>query len=300
MVASLSFNPLATSNAAGSFSIESAGFIQGQAMDDPATRNALALGYLASTETLPMWGGVGVTELIATLASSTTPANALGGAIGRATTLTAATTGQLTGFSVFDQAHGMISSPQSPVPLAGTYQTISFYRMGSNARIAVACDPTLVSLRGGLITQQVSWDFNDSILQPYDASTATYSVTSITSSYLAGVYTFAVVMASSSQVGAVGDLINVSGVTGTGASLVNGTQVVTSYTSATSFSFQVTAASGAIATGALSGTILLNYGTGALNVKVLDVVSNSMTVSYSTVTGFATWNRSGTCALIQI
>ena len=37
------------------------------------------------------------------------------------------------------------------------------------------------------------------------------------------------------------------------------------------------------------------------NVKVLSVeVGNSMTVSYDPVTGFATWNRSGTTAIILI
>ena len=35
--------------------------------------------------------------------------------------------------------------------------------------------------------------------------------------------------------------------------------------------------------------------------RVLDVlVGNSMTVNYNSVTGFATWNRSGTIAIILI
>jgi hypothetical protein len=36
---------------------------------------------------------------------------------------------------------------------------VNFYRLGSGARVALAIDPTLVTLEGGLITQQVSWDF---------------------------------------------------------------------------------------------------------------------------------------------
>ena len=53
--------------------------------------------------------------------------------------------------------------------------------------------------------------------------------------------------------------------------------------------------------GAFSGTIVLNVGTGALACKVLAVQSSGcMTVDYDPVTGFATWNRDGACAIILI
>ena len=98
-----------------------------------------------------------------------------------------------------------------------------------------------------------------------------------------------------------GDSINISGATNSGTggnSLVNGNFVVTSFTDNQHFSFQVTAASGAIAT--IAGSPVLNYGTGALNVKILDFnAGNSMTVQYNPITG-ATWNRQGYAALIQI
>ncbi|KWN80862.1 hypothetical protein WM24_23805 [Burkholderia ubonensis] len=218
------------------------------------------------------------------------------------TILQAMSVSNITGFSVFNNAYSYLGSPQSPVPMAvNAGATVAFFRMGSGIRIPVAMDPSMVSLAGGLINQQVSWDFNNQVLQPYDASTATVSVTSITSSYSNGVYTCAVVAAAATNVGAVGDAINISGVTGTGAALVNGNQVVTSFTDNQHFSFQITAASGAIATGALSGTIVLNEGTGALPVKIIDInAGNSMTVSYNATTGAATWNRSGYTALIQI
>jgi hypothetical protein len=179
--------------------------------------------------------------------------------------------------------------------------TVPFFRLGSGIAIPVAMDPSLVSLDGSLITSQVSWDFNNQVLQPYDAATATYSVTSATSSFANGVYTIAIVMAAASPVAGVGDLINISGVTGTGAALVNGNQTVSAFTDNQHFSIQITAASGAIATGALTGTIVLNYGTGALPVKILDInAGNSMTVSYNATTGAATWNRQGYAALIQL
>lgn len=287
------FYPYSTTNAAGSFSVQSAGLVQGTFYDDPSVRFALALGSLSSNALSPIWGGVAITESIAPLTSD----GSEGGTIIQATAQS-----NLTGFSVFNQAYSFVASPQSQAPSAGSAgATVPFFRLGSGARIAVAMDPSLVSLSGGLITQQVSWDFNNQVLQPYDASTATYSVSSLTSSFANGVYTFAVVMASASPVAGVGDFINISGVTSTGASLVNGNQLITSFTDNEHFSFQITAATGTIATGALSGTIVLNYGTGALPVKVLQLnVGNSMTVNYNAATGAVNWTRNGSAAIIQI
>jgi hypothetical protein len=299
MVANVPFNPYVTTSALGSFNITSAGLVQGMPLDDPTARFALSGGILATTETLPMWGGVGISEAVPGATGG--PATSLGGIITRATTLTQTSANGLTGFSVFSQNYAAINSPQSPVPLIGSGGMVNFYRLGSGARIPVAIDPSLVSLEGEIITTQVSWDFNNQVLQPYDASSATYSLTSITSSYANGVYTMVVVGAVATPVGGVGDVINVGGVTSTGAALVNGNQVVTAFTDNEHFTFQVAAASGAIATGSLAGTLVLNYGTGALNVRILGVeVGNSMTVQYNPVTGFYNWNRIGSCAIILI
>jgi hypothetical protein len=294
-ISSVPFNPYATTNAAGSFSVQSAGYVQGVFMDDPAIRYQLATGTVAAAATSAFWGGMAISESVA---PATGYDRTQGGTINLATAVT-----NITGFTVFNQAYSMVGSPSSPVPLAANVgASVAFFRTGSNARIAVAMDPSLVSLDGGLITQQVSWDFNNQVLQPYDASTATYSITSQTATFSNGVWTVAVVTAAASPVAGVGDLINISGATNTGtggASLVNGNQVVTAFTDNQHFSYQVTAPAGAI--GTIAGTQVLNYGTGALAVKILDVnAGNSMTVSYNPLTGAATWNRSGYTALIQI
>lgn len=288
------FYPYQTTNAAQSFSVQSAGYVQGVYQDAPALRYSLMTGTLSASATGPIWGGMAISE---SLAPSSGYDRTQGGTITAATAVT-----NITGFSVFNNAYAWPGSPSSPVPMAGSAgMTVPFFRMGSGIEIPVAMDPSLVSLDGGLITQQVSWDFNNQVLQPYDASTATYSVTSATSSYSNGVYTIAIVMAAASPVAAVGDRINISGVTGTGASLVNGNQTVSAFTDNQHFSIQITAASGAIATGTLTGTIVLNYGTGALPVKIVDIdAGNSMTVVYNATTGAATWNRQGYTALIQI
>ena len=288
----ITINPMAVTNGAGMFNSQSLGYVQGDYIANLHYRLQLQAGQLASTETLPIWGGIPVQLYI-----PGTNNQLAGGSIARATTVS-----QILGFTTFSQAPGMIQSAQRPVPLAAQLQTVNYFETGSGVQLAVACDPSFAAtLEGGLINQTCSWDFNNQCLQAYDASTSTVNVTSITSSYSNGVYTFAVVAAAATLVGAVGDLINVSGVTGTGAASVNGNQIVTAYTDSQHFSFQVTAASGAIATGALTGTIVLNEGVGTLSVKIKNVsIGNSMTVSYNSATGNAFWNRNGTCALIEI
>lgn len=207
MSGQITFNPGVTTNAQDTFATGWDGYIQGVAMPDPSIRNQLAGGVLASGQTLPMWGGVGISEMVP--ASPQSANGTLGGAIKRATALSGAT--GLTGFSVFDQNHSAINTPQSEVPLVAIGMGLMFYRLGSGARISVKCDPALVSLLNGVINAQVSWDFTNQMLIPYDSTP------------------------------------------------------------------------------------------GALPVSVLDIqVGNSMTVTYNSGTGFATWDRAGTAALILI
>jgi hypothetical protein len=295
MVANVPFNPVLTSNAAGSFNIESTGYIQGTALDQPAIRNTLVGGILAQTETIPMWGGVGIFEDVPySTYSSTTPSGVLGPIVGRATTLSAHTTGQLTGFSVFDQAVAMINTPQSPVPLAGSGMTVNYYRLGSGARIPVACDPSLVSLSGGVITQQVSWDFTNQLLIPY---LGTLTISSGTYNNTTGLVTLTM---SASVTFSAGDAIIVSSLTGTGAyASLNGTFTALT-ASGTSVTYQAAAALGASTI--TGGSVTLGSGASvALPCEVLDFnIGNSMTVSYNSTTGFATWNRNGNCAVILI
>jgi hypothetical protein len=153
----MQLNPYVQTNAAGMFNIESDGFIVGTAMPDPATRFALSGGWLATSETLPMFGGVAIGESVPQERPPVTRADvALGGIIKRATAYT-----DLTGFSVFDQNYAAVNSPQSPVPSVDKGGLVNFYRLGSGARVALAIDPTLITLEGGLITAQVSWDFTN-------------------------------------------------------------------------------------------------------------------------------------------
>lgn len=291
MTAVISFNPVLTTVASDSFNVQSNGFIQGQAMDDPSTRFRLAAGVLADTETLPMWGGVGVYNDIPGVAPSPT----LGGLLGRANTLTAAQSKSLTGFSVFDQDHSMVNTPQSPVPLAGSRMSVNYYRLGSLARIAVKCDPALAGLEDHIITSQVSWDFVNQLLVPYigtlTISSGTYNNT-----------TGEVVLTMSAPITFdAGDAIVVSSLTGTGAfASLDGT--FTALAGTTGSTVKYNAGAGLGASTITGGSLTLGSGASSLlPVKILDFnIGNSMTVDYDVTTGFATWDRSGNCALIQI
>ena len=285
MVANISFNPMQTTVAAGSFNTETTGYIQGTALNDPAVRNELAGGVLATAETIPMWGGCGVYELIPTQGAR----DALGGTLGRATALTGAT--GLIGFSVFDQDHSMINTPQSPVPLAASLMGVNFYRLGSNARIAVAIDPVLATLEGDIINSQVSWDFVNQRIVPYNAAYAANVITAASwASTGGGQITYTTTTAHGVGVGID---IQISGFTPDG---YNGSFTTLAGTTGSTIVVAKAADPG-------SDTVQgqLDAGGGALNVRVLDVqIGNSMTVSYDPDTGFATWNRSGSTAIILI
>ena len=298
----ITINPALTQNALGSFNIETTGFIQGQALDQPAVRFSLAGGILGPNETLPMWGGVGISEAISSgVGSGTIPETGtqtvLGNTITRATTLTNGA-GVLTGFSVFDQNYSAVNSPESPVPLSAPSMQVNFYRLGSRARIAVAMAPGLVDLKGDVITTQVSWDFTAQQLIPY---AATYAADTITNAVWAntsgGQVTYTVSTDLTADISA-GDVIEVTGVVSTAAAGVyNGQFVVVSITSSTIVVVYLASAS----PGTYSSGGSVSAGGGALPVKVIDMnIGNSMVVEYNPTTGFATWNRQGDVAIILI
>ena len=290
-MSTISFNPSITTVASGTFNAQSTGLIQGTAYADPAARYALSGGVLASTETLPLWGGVGVSLAVPTPGSLTVPNETLGQIVSRAINLTANTTGTLLGFSTFDQSHNWITTPQSPVPLAGSGNSVNFYRLGSGIRIAVAIDPALVSLEGGLETAQVSWDFGAQRLAKYQAAYAANVITAASwASTSGGQVTFTTTTNHGVGVGA---SFSISGMTPSG---YNGNFVAITGTATKSL---VAALASNPGTSTVQGTLVA--GGGALPVNVLDVnIGNSMTVNYDPVTGFASWNRSGSAAVILI
>lgn len=159
MTAQISLQPMVTTNAAGLFNVNSTGFTQGDALDDPAVKFALVGGVLSTAATLPLWGGVPIAETIPTAqqgfyAGDTQPGtDTLGSTLIQATAATAPT-----GIAVYNQAFGGITTPQSTAPLFSPGMSVNFYRFGSGARIPLPCDSSVVALAGSSIVETVYWD----------------------------------------------------------------------------------------------------------------------------------------------
>ena len=154
MSGNITFNPFLTTSPANSFLLESQGYVQGTAYDDPSVRMELMGGTLASTETVVMWGGVPVEELINVTGSG---ADGTGPSIKRATTATTTT-----GWSVYNQAGSMVIVPGPSAPIAAVGNYVAFFRNASNIRIAVQADPALVAALvasdGSISSQALYWD----------------------------------------------------------------------------------------------------------------------------------------------
>lgn len=290
MSATVTFNPyLQSSGNNGLFSITSNGITQGTAYPDPSTLFRLRQGLLATTETLPIWGGVGVFANVPGGAGN--PSYALGASVGRALALTGAS--KLAGFSVFDQAYGMITSPQSTVPLIGSGGQVNWYPLGSLARIGVACDPALVDLRGGAVGAQVSWDFTNQLLVPY---LGTLTISAVAYNSTTGIVTLTMAVAVTFDAG---DDIDVTLTGGTGSY----TQLQGNFTALTASGTTVTyLAPTGLTAGASGGSLTVGgVASAALPVEVLDISeTTSLTVTYAASTGFATWDYTGCAAIIQI
>jgi hypothetical protein len=288
-MSNIPFNPMQTVNAYGAFSIYSDGLVAGIAQDDPAIRFSLSGGILSGTETLPMWGGVAITENIPQ--PTYLGQDTLGGLITRATGV-----GTMTGLSVFNQAHHMIQSPQSPVPLAASGMSVHFHRFGSGARIAVPLAPSLVSLEGSSINSAVSWDFTNQQLVPYVAGYAANVITAASwANTNGGQSTFTTTTAHGV---AVGDYFTISGMVPTG---YNGDYIAQTGTTGSTLVGIATPTQQTVTPGSATTFGTLVAGGGAFPCKILRInVGNSMVVSYNATTGAASWNYAGSAAIVQI
>lgn len=167
-MANVSFDPSLTLNGQNTFQKETQGWIQGAYMDDPTARMWLLSGIVDSTVTQPVWGGMAITENVASLTTDNRQGSPL---------VIAADNAGITGFTTFNQAHNMIIVPGNKVPISVAGQNIAYFRLGSNIRLPVQVDPTLVaSLEGNPITQQVSWDFTNQKLIAYSSGAGALNV----------------------------------------------------------------------------------------------------------------------------
>lgn len=286
-MANLSLNPMATTNALGSFGVQSDGFIQGVALDDPANRFNLASGTVAASETTPIWGGIPVAELLPGAASSP-----LGSSVRRARTLV-----ELEGFTVFNQAHNGLTTPQSPVPLFASGMSVSFYRIGSNMRVPLKASAQVVALgtSGASVRTPLAWDFvNSQITTAAAAGFAGADIATTAVTYASGVATATTASAHGLTAG---QYVKLSGVV---PAAYNGTVVVLSVPTTTTFTYAPVSTPGGAATtqGTIGAVAVADI---TLPVKVLSIESgNSKTVSYDSTTGFLTWINNDSCALVLL
>jgi len=308
----ITLNPMLTTNAAGSFSVQSNGYVQGMALQESAVRFQLAQGIIAPTETYPMWAGTAITEVLPGVNGLGTSANLgtdspLGNLIKRATTTGTTGAANITGFAVGNQAHSWLSTPQSPVPSGQPGQSANFYRFGSLAKIPVQCDSALAaallsSNSGGTNDVALSWDFIAQKLISSESAHAAVAVSSGTVAFSGSTATVTLTMAAAHGL-SVGQNFDLSGMLPTA---YNGSWVAYTGTTGSTLVFQITglsASPGAITSGV--GQLNAYGGNLPLNVSVIGInVGNSKTIVYSDPlaggTGNLTWNPSGTVALIQI
>ncbi len=148
-MANITFNPALMTNTQNSFQLQTQGWVQGLTADDPVARMYLMAGTVGSSVTQPIWGGFGIAANVGGLAAS-----------GMANpTIVPATTSQINGFTVFDQAINMVQTPGNTVPVSVAGQSVAFYSFGSNARIPL---PVASSVFSALETDPIGvtlyWD----------------------------------------------------------------------------------------------------------------------------------------------
>ncbi|GBQ07491.1 hypothetical protein [Saccharibacter floricola] len=154
-------NPYSTTQASGLFSSDTTGAMQGLSLADPATRYRLSQGYVSPNETLPMWGGLAVSEHISGIAGSG-PTNAasmssrMGSELKRATSAT-----DMIGVTLYDHGNHMIVMPGSNAAQAAPGNSIGFARFGSNMRVPVPADPALRQQIGQNTNLPLGWDFQN-------------------------------------------------------------------------------------------------------------------------------------------
>jgi hypothetical protein len=162
--AAYSINPAQQSNFAGTFFVSSDGYTQGDALDDPAIRFLLRKGIVSPSSTVPMWGGLLISESLTSNAiggvGATAPGSDLQSILVVAANITAGNAAGYTGVTVFNQATAMLQSAQQRVPIAPAAGAINFYRSGSGARIPLACTSTAAAAWSGGVVDPTTifWD----------------------------------------------------------------------------------------------------------------------------------------------
>jgi len=154
----ITLNPLPTTFASGTFNDSTIGYVAGTLFPNASTRNLIRTGYVASSVTGLMYGGVGVS--VATQAAASPM---LGPQLTIATAIA-----NLGGFLVWDQSAAPVQTPQSNVPLASPGMGFSFAEFGLGHVIAL---PMSAANAANLLNvsdiTQLTWDYTNQVLLPF-------------------------------------------------------------------------------------------------------------------------------------
>jgi hypothetical protein len=155
---SITLNPLPTTVASGTFGYNTLGYVAGSLYPNAAARNFLRTGFIDSSVTGLMYGGVGITTVVQAAASPM-----LGPTLKIATAIA-----NLTGFLVWDQSAAPVQTPQSQVPLGSPGMGFSFVEFGLGATIALPISSTnAAALLAGADNVQLTWDYTNQVVVPY-------------------------------------------------------------------------------------------------------------------------------------
>lgn len=155
---SITLSPLPTTFASGTFNDSTIGYVAGSLYPNASTRNLIRTGFIASSVTGLMYGGVGVTVGTPAAASPM-----LGPQLTIATAIA-----NLAGFLVWDQSAAPVQTPQSDVPLGSPGMSFSFVEFGLGHVIAL---PISAANAANLLNvsdlTQLTWDYTNQVVVPY-------------------------------------------------------------------------------------------------------------------------------------
>jgi hypothetical protein len=124
-------NPYSSGNFAGTFVSNAKGFVQGGYAADSIAKTKLVAVRGASTETLPFWGGLAVTETLA----------AVNGGLNTVARATAYA--DVTGFTVNAANYTSLVTTDNTVPVSPVSTDLTIFRLGEKVRIYLPIDPAL-------------------------------------------------------------------------------------------------------------------------------------------------------------
>lgn len=150
-------NPYTSGNFRNTFVANAKGFVQGGYAADGVAKTKLVAAKGASTETLPFWGGIAITEKMAAT-------NGNLNTVARATSYAT-----ITGFTVNAQNYTALVTTDNTVPVSPVGTDVQIFRLGEKVRIYLPIDPAL-DLTTVQVGAAVSFNFTTGKIIAFDTT----------------------------------------------------------------------------------------------------------------------------------